>query len=100
MRNRWLDPKTLSEAQHGEIEAFLDILVAAGIAQLLIVYLVALCVPSFMRQVGVHFGLELVLDRSILIHVHVLDQIVHADLGRGDSRQVNEGDIVEHCLIG
>ena len=66
----------------GNIEAFLDLLVAAGVAQGLMIYMVAIRVPSLESQQLVDLFDELLLGLGVLVHVQIFHQVVNSDLSR------------------
>ena len=77
----------------------MDALVAAGLVQQVLIDVVSFGVPDFEMEEFVNLGQEFLSDRAIPVHVNVLADVVDANLGSGDSSQVDEGDVVEESLV-
>jgi len=97
---RSLHTHGLLEAHHSIFEVVLDVVIVASFKQFLLVDLSALGVPNFKRQLLINFRHQLLLDRLVLVHMHVLHQVVHGNLGCVRRCEVDRLDIVEQLTIG
>ena len=87
------------ENLHSVHEILLDILIAAGLLELVVIDLVALGIPWFEGEQSVDFLEKLLLNGEVTVHVEVLHHVVDADLGRGHGSDIDCEDVSEHGLF-